>query len=161
MAAYKEFEKSFGKGTSYKIPPIEELAAYQEGYSEGNKIDYSKSTIDETIFEEIVWTLCKFQVKQGGFFMGNEKTDNKIIHFERWVDEPEAELFEIENFKRIGKEDDYIFQVLAFMGEASQQMALAFTLTNSIENFPGELTKEFRDIATKYHDLQYKVRDLK
>lgn len=49
---YKEFEKGFsGKGSNYRIPSIEEMAAYSEGYCDGNKIDYTKSTIDEEVFQ--------------------------------------------------------------------------------------------------------------
>lgn len=44
----KKYEEMFGdeKGISYKIPPIEEIVAYQMGFNHGNKIDYTKSTID-------------------------------------------------------------------------------------------------------------------
>jgi Protein of unknown function (DUF2786) len=38
-----------GKATSYKIPPVEELIAYRKGFDDGNKIDYTKSTIDGVI----------------------------------------------------------------------------------------------------------------
>lgn len=49
---FAEFKNSFERSTPFKIPPIEEIVAYRKGYSEGNEIDYTKSTIDDTIFEE-------------------------------------------------------------------------------------------------------------
>ena len=80
--------------------------------------------------------------------------------FDKWVSEREHEIFEVDKFKKIGKENDYFFQVLSFMGHASQKMSLAFTLTDLIEDFPKELKEELREIACKYHELQDKVRDL-
>lgn len=68
---------------------------------------------------------------------------------------------ELENFKSLGKENDYIFQVLSFMGEASYKMSTAFTLTENIKDFPKELEDEFRDITTRYWSLQSKVRELR
>lgn len=47
--AFNEMSKDFGKAT-YKSPPIEELEAYRKGMNDGNNIDYTKSTIDETVF---------------------------------------------------------------------------------------------------------------
>lgn len=35
------------KGLSYRLPLIEEVGAYQEGYRDGNTVDYTKSTLDE------------------------------------------------------------------------------------------------------------------
>lgn len=37
------------KGLSFSIPPIGKIQAYEEGYSKGNKIDYTKSTISDRI----------------------------------------------------------------------------------------------------------------
>lgn len=47
-AAYDE--KFKGKGIGWKLPPIEENYAYQEGFEDGNKVDYTKSTLDEGVF---------------------------------------------------------------------------------------------------------------
>ncbi|MCJ7840531.1 DUF2786 domain-containing protein [Lederbergia sp. NSJ-179] len=44
--AYNDMFKDT-KGLSWRFPPIEEVAAYQRGYQEGNEIDYTKSTLDE------------------------------------------------------------------------------------------------------------------
>lgn len=51
----KEVEEEYNnrfegkKGISFKLPPIEESFAFENGYYEGNRIDYTKSTIDEEI----------------------------------------------------------------------------------------------------------------
>ena len=37
------------KGATFKMPKIEEIAAYTRGYNEGNSVDYTKSTIDDEI----------------------------------------------------------------------------------------------------------------
>ncbi|GIN71271.1 hypothetical protein J14TS2_17460 [Bacillus sp. J14TS2] len=37
------------KGLSFNIPPIEEIEAYQEGYQDGNRVDYTKSTLGEGV----------------------------------------------------------------------------------------------------------------
>lgn len=46
---YNELQKDFGKPIDMKIPNIEELAAYHQGYKDGEEIDYTKSTVDEEI----------------------------------------------------------------------------------------------------------------
>lgn len=35
------------KGLSFKLPPIEEVEVYQQGFHDGNKVDYTKSTLDQ------------------------------------------------------------------------------------------------------------------
>lgn len=90
----------------------------------------------------------------------NEKLIYQEDDFEKWVTESENKMFEFEKFKRIGKENDFVFQTLVFMGEASQKMSLAFSLTEQIQKFPKEIEKEFREISIKYSELQGKVRKL-
>ena len=48
---FNELSKDFGKGTSWRVPSVSEARAYDEGYSDGKSIDYSKSTIDDKIFD--------------------------------------------------------------------------------------------------------------
>jgi len=48
--SFTELSKDFGKGTDWRIPPIEEIVAYQEGFFDAKDIDYTKSTIDDDIF---------------------------------------------------------------------------------------------------------------
>ncbi|MEK3955330.1 DUF2786 domain-containing protein [Psychrobacillus sp. FSL K6-1464] len=47
----EEYDNRFGgkKGISFKLPPVEEALAFEKGFIEGNRIDYTKSTIDEDI----------------------------------------------------------------------------------------------------------------
>lgn len=47
----EEYDSRFEgkKGISFKLPPIEESFAYENGFHDGNRIDYTKSTIDEEI----------------------------------------------------------------------------------------------------------------
>ncbi|MES1045566.1 DUF2786 domain-containing protein [Heyndrickxia oleronia] len=42
------------KGISFQIPPIGELQAHHRGYSEGKKVDYTKSTIDDGLGDLLV-----------------------------------------------------------------------------------------------------------
>lgn len=46
---YAELSKSFGTATSYKIPSIEEIFAYKQGYEDAESIDYTKTTVDDEI----------------------------------------------------------------------------------------------------------------
>lgn len=41
-------EEITGTSSSYTIPSIEETSAYIQGYDDGNSIDYTRSTVDET-----------------------------------------------------------------------------------------------------------------
>lgn len=47
---YEEFSKNFSKPTALTIPRIEDTIAYKSGLEDGKKIDYTKSTIDDEIF---------------------------------------------------------------------------------------------------------------
>lgn len=37
------------KGIGFQLPPIGEIQAYQRGFSEGNQVDYTRSSIDDEI----------------------------------------------------------------------------------------------------------------
>lgn len=55
----KEVEEKYkeevtGKGTRYIIPSVESQESYQQGYRDGNAIDYTKSTIDKERMNEYV-----------------------------------------------------------------------------------------------------------
>lgn len=48
---YDEIFKDYkGKGISFSNPDIENMTAFQSGYSEGKRVDYKKMTIDDEIF---------------------------------------------------------------------------------------------------------------
>ena len=80
--------------------------------------------------------------------------------FDMWVEERENELFEKEKFKELGKQDDYIFQTLVFMGRASQQMSIGFTIADTLNEIPQSIKEEMRDLARRYHGLQEQIRNL-
>ncbi|WP_083390579.1 hypothetical protein [Cytobacillus oceanisediminis] len=80
--------------------------------------------------------------------------------FDMWVEERENELFEKEKFEELGKVDDYIFQTLVFMGRASQQMSIGFTIADTLNEIPQSIKEEMRDLARRYHGLQEQIRNL-
>ncbi|WP_182101550.1 hypothetical protein [Niallia taxi] len=80
--------------------------------------------------------------------------------FDEWVKEREDELFDKARFKELGKEHDYIFQTLVFMGRASQQMSLGYTIASNLEEAPLAIKNETRDIASRYHELQETIQKL-
>lgn len=80
--------------------------------------------------------------------------------FVDFVEEMENDLFEKEKFRALGKQDDYIFQTLVFMGRASQQMSLGFTIADSLEEIPKSIREEMRELARRYHELQDQIRSL-
>lgn len=80
--------------------------------------------------------------------------------FDMWVEERENELFEKEKFKELGKQDDYIFQTLVFMGRASQQMSIGFTIADTLNEIPQSIKEEMRVLARRYHGLQEQIRNL-
>lgn len=65
-----------------------------------------------------------------------------------------------ENFKLIGKEKDYIFQALAYMGEASSQMSWANTVLEDINEVPKELKVAMLQVNKIINDLQDKLREI-
>lgn len=80
--------------------------------------------------------------------------------FDMWVEERENELFEKEKFEELGKVDDNIFQTLVFMGRASQQMSIGFTIADTLNEIPQSIKEEMRDLARRYHGLQEQIRNL-
>lgn len=66
-----------------------------------------------------------------------------------------------ENFKLIGKEKDYIFQALAYMGEASAQISWANTVLKDFDKAPKELKDQMIQVNQVIHDLQDKLRRIK
>ncbi|WP_309260501.1 hypothetical protein [Bacillus cereus] len=63
-----------------------------------------------------------------------------------------------ENFKLIGKEKDYIFQALAYMGQASSQMSWANTVLEDVNEVPKELKDAMIQVNQVIQDLQDKLR---
>lgn len=46
-AREKGYHATTGKPLTLKLPPIEEMLAYEKGFIDGKKIDYTRSTIDK------------------------------------------------------------------------------------------------------------------
>ncbi|EWG08422.1 hypothetical protein [Cytobacillus firmus] len=84
-------------------------------------------------------------------------TNHRFVDF---VEERENDLFEKEKFRALGKQDDYIFQTLVFMGRASQQMSIGFTIADTLNEIPQSIKEEMRDLARRYHGLQEQIRNL-
>ena len=92
--------------------------------------------------------------------MGNQTGFPSEEEFEKWVTERENVLFNKARFKEMGKENDYMFQILVFMGKASQQMSLGYTIAGQLEEMPQEIKDEMRAISIQYQELQDKIREL-
>jgi hypothetical protein len=80
--------------------------------------------------------------------------------FENFVKEQEKQLFKMERFEAIGKGDDYIFQALAFAGEASGQLSLATTILSDLDHVPNDLKEELKSIQNQLHDFRDRLRDI-
>jgi hypothetical protein len=65
-----------------------------------------------------------------------------------------------DNFKLIGKEKDYIFQALAYMGGATAQMSWANTVLEDVDKVPKELKNEMIQVNQIINDLQDKLRKI-
>lgn len=66
-----------------------------------------------------------------------------------------------DNFKRIGKQNDFIFQALAYMGNATHHMSWANTVLEHEEKVPKELKAEMLQTTAKIHELQDRLRELR
>lgn len=92
--------------------------------------------------------------------MTHESGFENEVEFEKWVTSVENRMFKKDRFKEMGKENDFIFQTLVFMGNASQQMSLAYTIASELEDVPKSIKDEMRETSILYHELQDKIRNL-
>ncbi|PFJ07324.1 hypothetical protein COD67_00955 [Bacillus cereus] len=67
----------------------------------------------------------------------------------------------LENLKVIGKEDDYVFQTLAYMGDASKFMSWANTVLECAEGIPDELKQEIKKVHAGIWEMQERLREIK
>ena len=67
---------------------------------------------------------------------------------------------EYNTFKDMGKEEDYIFQALAYMGNASNQMAWANTVLDEDESVSKRIKDEMKQINVKISELQILLRGI-
>lgn len=81
---------------------------------------------------------------------------------EEIMDEMERSYFKTAKFEAIGKGDDYKFQVLSFMGEATHGLIVANTIATSSDNdIPQELRDELNRLANECSELKDKIRNHK
>lgn len=64
----------------------------------------------------------------------------------------------LENLKAIGKETDYKFQALAYMGHASHFMSWANTVLGLVEEVPEELKEEIKKVHSGIWEMQERLR---
>ncbi|HDR5271802.1 hypothetical protein E8M24_08465 [Bacillus thuringiensis] len=67
----------------------------------------------------------------------------------------------LENLKAMGLENDYVFQALAYMGNASQFMSWANTVLELVEEVPEELKEEIKKVHSGIWEMQEKLREIK
>ncbi len=67
----------------------------------------------------------------------------------------------LENLKKIGKEDDFLFQALAYMGNASQFMSWANTVLELVEEVPEQLKQDIKKVHSGIYEMQEKLREYK
>lgn len=94
-------------------------------------------------------------------FVEVEVTDVPILDDEEWAGRKLDELFEVDKFKKLGKENDHVFQTLVFLGEASQKLSIARTILkeNNVAVDPVKM-KEMLDMQTWVHDFSQYLRSL-
>ncbi|MCA1066166.1 hypothetical protein QTG56_25130 (plasmid) [Rossellomorea sp. AcN35-11] len=78
--------------------------------------------------------------------------------FDEWIKTAESKLFKTDHFKALGKEDDFIFQALAFAGKGNNNLSLATTLLSEADEVPEELKSELKSIQEQLHQFREKLR---
>jgi hypothetical protein len=64
----------------------------------------------------------------------------------------------LENIKKLGEDENYIFQALAYMGEASHFMAWANTVIENEKSVPEELKEQMKQVNEILTYLKEKLR---
>jgi hypothetical protein len=73
--------------------------------------------------------------------------------FDDFVNEAERRMFDLEHFKKIGKGDDTMFQVLVHLQTASQKLSLAATLMRDMEEIPSLDKELLRSMQIQLHQF--------
>lgn len=90
--------------------------------------------------------------------MMSEKTKT----MEEIMDEMERNYFETDKFEAIGMGEDYHFQVLSFIGEATHKLIVANTIIDSTGlDIPKEVVAELSDVISNISALKDKIRSIK
>lgn len=66
-----------------------------------------------------------------------------------------------ENIKKLGKQDDFIFQAVAHMGNSSSLMSWANNCVEDVKVVPQDLKVEMKQINMQIHELQDRLREIK
>ena len=69
------------------------------------------------------------------------------------------DVFEVEKFKRLGKENDLVFQALVFLGNSSHYLSLATTVLVRDEEVPVELKGVLKDVQQQVQVFQERLRE--
>ena len=92
-----------------------------------------------------------------------------VIHLIKGIDEEPVEFSDnvldhrpnLENLKVIGKENDFMFQALAYMGHASHFMSWANTVLELVEEVPEQLKQDIKKVHSGIWEMQEKLREYK
>ncbi|AGB62759.1 hypothetical protein [Bacillus phage phiAGATE] len=79
--------------------------------------------------------------------------------FKDWVNEVAEDVFQTDKFKALGRENDYVYQALAFLGEASHSMSLAATVLRNESSVPKDLKKKIKNYQQAFWELQDQLRE--
>lgn len=81
---------------------------------------------------------------------------------EEIMDEMERNYFETDKFEAIGKGEDYHFQVLSFIGEATHKLNVANAIIDSTDlNIPEEIVAKLSDVINNLSALKDQIRNIK
>lgn len=113
-------------------------------------------TCNEWVEEGTAGTVTDFEeMSDGTSWAENEYLQDEV----EWAGQKIDELFEVERFKKLNKENDYVFQALVFLGEASQKLSIARTiLKDNNVAVDSEKMKEMLDMQTWVHDFSQYLR---
>lgn len=92
-----------------------------------------------------------------------------VIHLTKGINEEPVEFSEnvldhrpnLANLKALGLEDDYVFQALAYMGDASQFMSWANTVLALVDDVPEQLKRDIKKVHLGIHEMLEKLRAYK
>lgn len=79
--------------------------------------------------------------------------------FEECLKEQKRFIFQTDKFEALGKGDDYVFQALAFLGETTNNLALARTVIANEPSVPKDLKMKLKDYQQVLWELQDQLRE--
>lgn len=79
---------------------------------------------------------------------------------DKWIEQKLTEVFEVEKFEKLGKENDHIFKALVFLGEASSKLSLARTILKNNVAVEQEKMEEMLKMQTWVHEFSQHLRSI-